>query len=134
MRCPTPIKWPRSSSVFLYLADIYHENVDNDGHWYGPGSDEVKQSIQNIDADIDMLLDIIDQHDLEDEVNLLVFSDHGMTALDKSNRIDLSTVLDSEHIRTVAGSFSQLFIWPHDGLEKQVIYLITVNSEFFARD
>ena len=114
--------------VLLFLSDIYHEDVDNDGHWFGPNSKEVKQSIQKIDEDIDMLLDEINEHGLEDQVNLIVFSDHGMTSVDELNKIDISDAIDMDDIKTIADSSTQVFIWPHAGSEKKVLYFIVLYT------
>ena len=102
------------------IVDIYHQDVDHDGHWYGPNSREVKQSIQNIDEDINMLLDEISKQGLADQVNVMVFSDHGMTTIDALHKINISKALDMDEIKAITEALSQVAIWPHDGLEEKV--------------
>ena len=94
--------------------------MDHFGHWYGPYSDEVKESVQQIDEDIHMLLDELHQQDIEDKVNVLVFSDHGMTGIYAQQKINISRVLDMNDVRAISEALSQVYIWPHTGKEEKV--------------
>ena len=105
---------------YILIADLYHQDVDHFGHWYGPYSKEVKESVQQIDEDIHLLLDELQQQDMEDEVNVLVFSDHGMTGIHSQQKINISKVLDMNDIRVISEALSQVYIWPHAGREEKV--------------
>lgn len=99
---------------------VYHEAVDHDGHWYGPNSNEVRRSVQEIDEDISMLLDEISAHDIADQVNIMVFSDHGMTAIDELHKINISKALDMDEIKAISEAMTTVALWPQEGLEEKV--------------
>ena len=70
-----------------------------------------------------MLLDEIKERELEGQVNLIVFSDHGMTTIDILHKINISAALNMGDIKTISDASTQVFIWPHDGREKKVTTL-----------
>jgi len=74
----------------------YISDVDTNGHNYGPNSAQVNQSIMAIDTTLSILLNGIKSRGLENRVNVLVVSDHGMTDVNKliylDDIIDLSLV------------------------------------------
>jgi alkaline phosphatase D len=71
------------------LVVVYFSDVDSAGHRYGPDSKEVKEAIGKVDATVAELV-----RQLPKPVNLVVLSDHGMSAvkinLDLSKRADFS--------------------------------------------
>lgn len=99
---------------------IYHEAIDHFGHYFGPYSRQVKDAVQRIDDDINNLLDEIKAHGLDNEINVIVFSDHGMTTVDELNKINISTAINMDDIKAISDAFSQVYIWPHSGLEEKV--------------
>nr|KAI8755442.1 bis(5'-adenosyl)-triphosphatase ENPP4-like isoform X1 [Biomphalaria glabrata] len=106
-----PTKWFKYSSsapfgervttVVNWLADdhydlavLYFNEPDSAGHSYGPDSPSVVTAIERMDGILGQLLTELDNKNLTDKVNLIVTSDHGMTAVDVENRlIDLSELL-----------------------------------------
>ena len=76
--------------IAILIVGIYHQDVDKFGHHYGPNSPQVKEAIKEIDREISSLLDYIDDNNLQDTVNLILVSDHGMTSIDEF--IDLTHV------------------------------------------
>ena len=63
---------------FWYVLAIYFEQTDHVGHESGPFSTELNQVIQGLDRVMSDLVDRLSDPGLSD-VNLLIFSDHGMT-------------------------------------------------------
>jgi ectonucleotide pyrophosphatase/phosphodiesterase family protein 6 len=56
-------------------AGVYLERVDFVGHKYGPESEEIKATIRAVDAELVRLLDLLET---DNDINLVVLSDHGM--------------------------------------------------------
>jgi predicted AlkP superfamily pyrophosphatase or phosphodiesterase len=63
-----------------FLA-LYFSDVDEAGHAAGPDSQEVRDAIARADSYLGRLLAGLDRRGLTDLVNIIVVSDHGMTAV-----------------------------------------------------
>ena len=49
---------------------LYSEHIDNKGHQFGPTSAEVKRAVKEIDYHLDRFLTMLEQHQLNETVNL----------------------------------------------------------------
>ncbi|MGE0441296.1 MAG: ectonucleotide pyrophosphatase/phosphodiesterase [Gemmatimonadales bacterium] len=63
------------------FAALYLEGVDAAGHRFGPTSPQVDSAIARADSAVALLVAGIDSLGLEDRVNVIVVSDHGMAEL-----------------------------------------------------
>lgn len=63
------------------LVTLYFEHVDTAGHDFGPDSPEARAALAGLDAALGRLLAGLAARGLDDAVNLVVVSDHGMAAL-----------------------------------------------------
>ncbi len=70
------------------FVTLYFEGVDHAGHEFGPDSPEVNAALREVDAALAHLLDGLKQRAID--ANLVIVSDHGMTAAG----VDKITVLD----------------------------------------
>jgi len=73
---------------------LYFSTVDSAGHRAGPGSPEVIDALEEIDAQLGTLLDGLERKGLLDRMHLIVVSDHGMAAVDSERQILLEDYLD----------------------------------------
>jgi predicted AlkP superfamily pyrophosphatase or phosphodiesterase len=73
---------------------LYFSDVDDAGHDHGPDSPEVKIAIQDIDALLGRLLAGLEKRKIFDQVNVIIVSDHGMTAVTSEHVIYLDDYLD----------------------------------------
>ncbi len=60
------------------FVTLYFENVDHAGHETGPDSAASRSARAEVDAALGRLLDGLRQRGLQDKINLVVVSDHGM--------------------------------------------------------
>lgn len=60
---------------------LYFEDVDSEGHTYGPGSPEVNKAILEIDRVIGILIKGMKQREDRMKFNLMIVSDHGMATI-----------------------------------------------------
>ncbi len=71
----------------------YFEEVDHAGHEFGPRSNEVKEAMKVVDDAIGYLIRGLESRRMFDQTNILIVSDHGMSEIDPSRRIDVDTFL-----------------------------------------
>ncbi|MGE0616167.1 MAG: ectonucleotide pyrophosphatase/phosphodiesterase [Bacteriovoracia bacterium] len=92
------------------MITLYFEDVDSAGHGYGPDSTEVKKAIQEVDDAIGLLAKGLENRKLEDKVNLVFVSDHGMSAIDADKVIALDKYINLSDVEIIsAGAFAQIF-------------------------
>ena len=102
------------------LLALYFEQVDHAGHDYGPDSPEVRQAISQVDSAIGMLLEGLRRRGIENRVNILVVSDHGMAAVSPRRTIFLDDYVDLHRVRVV--STNPLMLWPKQAADADEIF------------
>lgn len=60
------------------LLMLYFSDVDTAGHAAGPDSDAVGRAVRRVDGHVDRLIRGLSRRHLEDTVNIVIVSDHGM--------------------------------------------------------
>lgn len=80
---------------------LYFSTVDSEGHEHGPNTPEVEAAIREVDGYLERLLDGLGARGIEDEVHLLIVSDHGMTATSRERVIFLDDYLDPDALHIV---------------------------------
>jgi predicted AlkP superfamily pyrophosphatase or phosphodiesterase len=83
------------------LITLYFSDTDDAGHRHGPESPELREAIRKVDASLGRLLEGLDERGLRDKVNIVVVSDHGMTAVDSSRVVYWDDALDQRTVRSV---------------------------------
>lgn len=68
---------------------LYFHAVDSAGHAFGPGSPEERAAIAEVDGEIAELVAGIERLGLSDRTNIIVVSDHGMSAVGEGQIIYL---------------------------------------------
>ncbi len=107
---------PERRPTFLTL---YTSVVDAAGHDFGPGAPETRRAVAQVDSMIGQLLEGFAARKLHDSVNLVIVSDHGMTAIAPERTILLDELIDRTAVRVDALS-PVLMAWPRAGLEDSV--------------
>jgi predicted AlkP superfamily pyrophosphatase or phosphodiesterase len=80
---------------------LYFDEVDTQGHLFGPESPELATALRRTDAAIGSLLEGINKLGLTNKVDIVVVSDHGMAALGENNRVMLSDYADMSKLRVI---------------------------------
>ncbi len=81
-----------------HFITLYFDQVDSMGHEHGPDSPELDQALGEVDTAIGHLLQGIDTLGLGQRVNLVVVSDHGMTATGPEKEFFLDDLVDVSHL------------------------------------
>ncbi len=103
------------------FVSLYFSNVDSRGHDFGPESPEVVQAIEDIDSDIGELLGQLEAEKLLDQLNIIITSDHGMTATDNQKVVFIDDYVDLSDI-SVTDWYPILGIFPADGISLDSLY------------
>jgi ectonucleotide pyrophosphatase/phosphodiesterase family protein 6 len=102
------------------LAAVYWERVDWWGHDEGPFGSNVTARVREMDQ---MLNDLMDSLQDTDDINMVMFSDHGMAERVKDNPfINVLDYITNDDIHKAYGSKSGpvLQIWPVEGKVDQM--------------
>lgn len=101
----------------LYHTGIYLEAADHYGHRFGVMSQNLTNILEAIDDSLHKFRQKLKILDMEDDVNIMIFSDHGMTNVTKT--VNITDALDLEDIHVILPELPYVSIWPLEGkLEK----------------
>jgi len=92
------------------FATLYFSDVDDAGHWFGPGAPETADAAARVDSALGTLLRGLERRGLE-HVNLIVVSDHGMSPLSRDRMIFLDDYIDPRGTMVVDWN-PVLAVWP----------------------
>lgn len=107
------------TNIFLFLG-IYLEAIDSYGHKYGVNSPQLNQMLLDVDKTLQDFRQNLTSNGLDDDVNIIVFSDHGMTNL--SQIVNITDALNMSDIKVIFQEPPYVTIWPEEGqLEKVCI-------------
>jgi predicted AlkP superfamily pyrophosphatase or phosphodiesterase len=101
------------------FATLYFDDVDGAGHRYGPEAPATDSAIARVDAWVGLLLAELDGRGLSGRVDILVTSDHGMSATSRDRVILLDDSLDLSRVR-ISDWNPLAAIWPAPGEEEGV--------------
>jgi ectonucleotide pyrophosphatase/phosphodiesterase family member 5 len=88
------LEWlDRPDAMRADFATLYFSEVDSKGHEYGPRSDAVNSSIQNVDNALSSLVAGLSQLGLLEKTTFVITSDHGMAEVNEQNIIDIKRIL-----------------------------------------
>lgn len=93
---------------------VYFNLVDDAGHDFGPSSPELKAAVQKTDDGVGLLLEGLRERGIEDQVDLVAVSDHGMSPISPKRVVDLDNYLNLSNTLVVDGS-PVLALRPKDG-------------------
>lgn len=96
------------------FVTLYFEMVDTAGHYFGPLSPEVRKAVAEADNAVGQLLSVLRERGIEEQVNLIVVSDHGMSRLSPKKVVFLDDYVDPQTVEIVDGS-PVVALRPKDG-------------------
>lgn len=99
-RVDTVLGWlDRPSPERPQLVTLYFDIVDTAGHRFGPESAEQNAALQEVDAAIGRLLDGLVARGMDQNVNIVVVSDHGMTDVSPDRVVDMDAIVPPARLR-----------------------------------
>lgn len=109
-------KEQRPTMYTMYLSD-----VDSAGHDAGPDSAETRDAVLKVDSAIKRLIDGLKKRRIDKKVNLIIFSDHGMAAVDQRNATLLDDYISLNVTERVIWTNEFLQIFPKSGKTDEII-------------
>ncbi|ORX58772.1 type I phosphodiesterase/nucleotide pyrophosphatase/phosphate transferase [Hesseltinella vesiculosa] len=100
---------------------LYVPEVDQAGHRYGPYANETLTQLNLADASIGRLVKQLEARNLTDIVQLMIVSDHGMSATDASRLIfyDDELTKDEMDLILVTEMAPNVAIWPQPNVDQE---------------
>ncbi len=114
-RVDTVLSWlDRPEKERPTIITLYYSDVDHAGHDHSPDSDAVKEAIATVDSCLARLVEGLKKRGIEDRVNLIIVSDHGMAPVDPKNVVALDDYFDASQAEIVAwnGAMVHIFAKP----------------------
>uniref|UniRef100_A0A452RKK1 glycerophosphocholine cholinephosphodiesterase n=1 Tax=Ursus americanus TaxID=9643 RepID=A0A452RKK1_URSAM len=103
------------------LAAIYHERIDVEGHHYGPSSPQRKDALKAVDTVLVYMTKWIQERELQDHLNVIIFSDHGMTDIFWMDKvIELNKYISLNDLQQVKDRGPVVSLWPAPGKHSEV--------------
>jgi len=103
------------------LMTLYFSDVDTAGHAFSPDSSETKDAVLKVDRAIDRLITGLKAREIFTRANLIIVSDHGMTAVNSNHAILLDRLFDTNLAEKIIWTSEITGIFPRAG-EEDVIY------------
>lgn len=112
------LKWldlPRDERPTFYT--LYFSDVDDAGHAYSPDSAETRTAILKVDKNIQALIDGLRARGIDQAVNVIIVSDHGMAAVGPENAVVLDEFIDLGKTERILWTGEIVQIFPKKGAE-----------------
>lgn len=112
------LRLPEAERPQLVLA--YFEEPDHSGHVYGPSSPETRDAVERMDCLIGELYSTLRTLPERDSINLIVLSDHGMSAVGADRMVDPFKYISKEWVERIQYDYPT-HVWPKRGCEAKIL-------------
>ncbi|XP_044153377.1 glycerophosphocholine cholinephosphodiesterase ENPP6 [Bufo gargarizans] len=103
------------------MVAVYYERIDIEGHHFGPWSEQRKNATRVVDQMLQNLDQQIKESGLKDKVNVVLFSDHGMTDIYWMDKvIELEKYINFNDILQMKDRGPVVSLWPAVGQHTKV--------------
>jgi predicted AlkP superfamily pyrophosphatase or phosphodiesterase len=101
------------------FVSLYFEQADTAGHSFGPDSEQVNEALVTVDAALGRLTEGLRKRNALDTTNLVIVSDHGMSASSPDRIVLLDQLVNLDHIELIS-SLVNIGINPKPGYTAEV--------------
>ncbi|XP_061757620.1 glycerophosphocholine cholinephosphodiesterase ENPP6 [Nerophis ophidion] len=119
------------------MAAIYYENVDVEGHHFGPDSPQIKIALHQLDLAMQTLNNKIKEKNMVNKINIVMFSDHGMTKIDWMEKvIELDKYINMSDVVKMLDKGPVVSLWVKGDKFQQVHAALSKvpNMHVYARE
>ncbi len=103
-RINTTMSWLLHEQTPANLIFMYFEQPDSASHSFGIHTVQLLDQIKRVDNILEYYFRLLAINGLENKVNVIVLSDHGMTNVDMDRKILISSIINPEKYEKCAGS------------------------------
>ncbi|KAI1238357.1 hypothetical protein IHE44_0013082 [Lamprotornis superbus] len=104
---------PTPSNNSAEMAAVYYERIDVEGHHYGPSSQQRKNALKEVDKALTNMISLIKSKGLQNDINVLLFSDHGMTDISWADKlIELKNYINMSDTIQMKDRGPVVSLWP----------------------
>ncbi|GAB6032270.1 Ectonucleotide pyrophosphatase/phosphodiesterase member 6, variant 2 [Chamberlinius hualienensis] len=105
------------------VALVYSEQPDLFGHLFGPDSFMLDVVVRRLDKILSRFIKNLRSKGLEDQVNVIIVSDHGMTAVDvwSAERIPMEDYMPMEDVDKILDRGAAVGIFPKEGKTDSIV-------------
>ncbi|HEX7493226.1 MAG TPA: ectonucleotide pyrophosphatase/phosphodiesterase, partial [Bacteroidales bacterium] len=124
-RIDTVIKWlgyPISKRP--ELVTLYFDEPDATSHIFGPVSPQTGKIVERLDSLIGVLRTKLSKLPEAKRINLILLSDHGMSAVSPDRYINIKSIVPNRMIASISGGNPVYLINPSEGKKDSVLYLL----------
>lgn len=115
------------------IFTLYFSDVDDAGHQYSPDNLETGQAVRKVDEVIKRLYDGLRIRGIENKVNLIIVSDHGMAKVPQQNVVVLDEMFDTNLAKQIFWVSEIVQIFPKEGKEDEIYRSIKSQIPFNAK-
>lgn len=98
-RVDDAMKWILDEKKPANLVMFYIEEPDTHAHAFGPESQTITDLVAKLDEVTEYFHQKIHEHHLEERVNVVHLSDHGMDSLELRNVVDLKKIIGTNSVK-----------------------------------
>ena len=93
-----------------HFVTLYFDLTDGVGHEFGPESEEINIAIAQIDTLVGLLNEGFKEINLQDSINIIISSDHGMTEISEERLIIVDEILNGyDYLSSNNGPFMLIY-------------------------
>jgi len=102
------------------MLTLYFSDTDDAGHEFSPDAEETRYAVWNVDRQIGRLMDGLKQRKIDEKVNVIVVSDHGMAAVDFRKATFLDDYFDFDLAEKILWTNEIVQIFPKNGKTAEI--------------
>lgn len=116
------LQWMQNDTTPANLIFMYFEQPDEDGHLYGPQSQEVDQQLRKINSIMKYYFQQLTIYGIREYINTIIISDHGMTSINNETILNLNDYVNPDTY-VACGSSPIKQIQPRKGTLKFIYFV-----------
>lgn len=110
------------------FATLYFSDVDSRGHSFGSQSAEVDEAVVLADSLLGYLLNSVENMGLQNELNIIVLSDHGMAELSEERVIFLEEIIAADDVEIIDYT-PVAMLKPAEGKKEEIYQALKENIQ-----
>ena len=103
------------------MITMYFNDTDDAGHGHSPAGVEVEDAVKTVDGNIARLVNGLKKRKIDNKVNIIIVSDHGMAPVDQNNAVVMDDLFDFDYAERILWTGEIVQIFPKAGKEDVIM-------------